>query len=207
MNFLKRNQFTHVSKIENNFRFNFNRNEISPELLNKSNFILVDHHVPTTTPTIPMERIIQIIDHHPLDTNNAQFSTECMTKLSEVGSCATLIANEIRNLENTFANHHELINFIRGPIVVDTINFSESAGKVKPLDMEINVEIEKCLNVGNNDRSQLYNELVKARSDVNGLSALQLLSKDLKVISNSNKSYSVAIPGFPLLVEVCCYVH
>lgn len=161
----------------------------------------MDHHV-VTTPIISTERIIQIFDHHPLDSKNVQFSTECLTNINEVGSCATLIADEIRHLENTLGNHHDLITFLRGPIVVDTINFLASADKARPLDIEINAEIEKLLNVGRDDRTKLYKELVNARSDVSSLSALQLLSKDLKIVSNTNKSFVVALPGFPILVEV-----
>lgn len=184
----------------NIFLFNSNSNEISSDLLNVSKFILVDHHVPT--PLVSANRIIQIFDHRPLDVKNAQFCSDCTSKLNEVGSCGTLIADEIRHLENTLDNHHDLISFLRGPIVLDTINFSKSADKVRPLDIEINREIEKCLDLKEDDRTKLYNELVKARSDVSNLSALQLLSKDLKIISNNNKSCVVAIPGFPISVQV-----
>lgn len=170
------------------------------ELLNVSKFVLVDHHV--ATPITSNERTVQIFDHHPFDANNSRILDGCQLKLNEVGSCATLIADEIRIIDKSFANHNDLISFLRGPIVLDTINFSESADKVRPLDIEINQEIDAALQLKVEERSKLYNELVKARSDVSSLSALQLLSKDMKMISSNDKSDVIVIPGFPVLVEV-----
>lgn len=178
----------------------FPSNEVPFDLLNVSKFILVDHHV--ATPIAATDRVIQIFDHRPLDVKNARIPNECELKIQEVGSCATLIADEIRKLDCSFENHKELVSFLRGPIVLDTINFSETADKARPLDIEINGEIEKSLGLNEEDRLKLFNDLVKARSDVSSLSALQLLSKDLKIIANNNKTSVVAIPGFPILVEV-----
>lgn len=183
------------------------------DVLNMSKFILVDHHVPTPLVTsinryfqsskmTINDRILAIFDHRPLDTKNAEISNISVVRLNEVGSCATLIANEIRTLRNSMKKHHELLNFLSGPIVLDTVNFSESAARAKPLDIEIYGEIEKILNMTDADRLSLYKELVKARSDIDSLSTMQLLSKDLKIISNNDGSYVVAFPGFPLLVEV-----
>lgn len=180
--------------------FPSNSNEISPELLNVSKFIFVDHHVPT--PLAANGKILAIFDHRPRDTKSSEFSSNCKFKLNEVGSCATLIADEIRLLNQSFENHRELIDFLRGPIVLDTVNFLESAGRAKPLDVEINGAIEATLGLSEADRLNLFNELIKARSNVSSLSAMQLLSKDLKINSNNDKSYVVAFPGFPILVEV-----
>lgn len=172
------------------------------ELLDVSKFILVDHHVATCP--VSSERIVQIFDHRPLDAKNSHFPSDCQVKISEVGSCATLIADEVRALENSFENHHDLVAFLRGPIVLDTINFSESANKARPLDIEINDEIEKSIGLTEVHRAKLFRKLVNARSDVSSLTALQLLSKDLKVVNG--ESFVVAIPGFPILVEVFSYI-
>lgn len=165
----------------------------------------MDHHVPT--PLVANGSIIAIFDHRPLDTNNSQISCDCKVKLNEVGSCATLIVDEIRALEHSFENHSELIDFLRGPIILDTVNFLESAGKTKPLDIEINAAIETTLGLTEADRLNLFNELIKARSNVSSLSTMQLLYKDLKIVSNKDKSYVVAFPGFPILVEVLTVVY
>lgn len=173
---------------------------MSQELLNVSKFILVDHHVPT--PLVANGKIIEIFDHRPRDTKNSQISCDCKVTINEVGSCATLIADEIRALNQSFENHRELIDFLRGPILLDTVHFLESAGRTKPLDIEINQAIEATLGLTEADRLNLFNELIKARSNVSSLTTMQLLSKDLKIISNKDKSFVVAFPGFPILVEV-----
>lgn len=185
----------------------FNSNEVASDLLNMSKFILVDHHVPT--PLISTlnqshqeSRILAIFDHRPLDMKNAKMSNFHEVKLNEVGSCATLIVDEIRNLEHSLGSHPELVSFLSGPIVLDNMNFSDSAVKAKPLDVDIYGEIERILHSTEADRLNFYNELIKARSDISSLSPMQLLSKDLKIISNNDGSYVVAFPGFPLLVEV-----
>lgn len=152
------------------------------------------------------EQSIQIFDHRPLDTKNAHIPSTCKLRLEEVGSCATLIADEVRVLEGSFDNQSDVLRLLRGAIVLDTINFSESAGKVKPLDIEINDEIEKSLGLKEEDRLKIFTDLVDARRDVSSLSALQLLSKDLKIISSNDKSKVVAIPGFPILVEVSSHI-
>lgn len=165
-----------------------------------SRFVLVDHHVSTFS--ISNEKIIKIIDHRPIDVNNIKFPVACKTRILEVGSCATLIAEEIFKMIQPHEEFNDLLAFLRGPIVMDTVNFSAAAGKVKPLDIEINQRIEELLNVSADDRSQLFNAISIAFADVSLLNAFQILSKDLKIVSNKDKSIIVPIPGFPLLVEV-----
>lgn len=94
---------------------------------------------------MPVDNIIQIFDHRPLDSGNVRTSSDCNINIQQVGSCATIIANEIRASECSFENQCETIRLLRGPIILDTINFSEAADKAKPLDIEINEDIEKCL--------------------------------------------------------------
>lgn len=90
-------------------------------------------------------------------------------------------------------------------IVLDTVNFSKEADKARPLDTEIVEKIEKILKIDEPvlNRLKLFDDLVKARCDVNSLNSLQILSKDLKIISNENNTKIVAIPGYPILVQVC----
>lgn len=169
-------------------------------LLSMSRFVLVDHHISTFP--ISNEKIIQIIDHRPVDVNNIKFPDECKTRILEVGSCATLVTEEIFKIKQPHEEFHDLLAFLRGPIVMDTVNFSAAAGIAKPLDIEMNQRIEKLLNVSEDDRFRLFSALLTAIADVSSLNAFQILSKDLKIVSNKSKSILVAIPGFPLLVEV-----
>lgn len=82
------------------------------------------------------------------------------------------------------------------------MNFSKAADKSRPLDVAVNEQIESLLHLNEYSRNQLFNDLVSARSDVSQLDSLQILSKDLKVISNRAGTVTVAVPGFPISVEV-----
>lgn len=182
-----------------NFHF-YSRDEVPTDLFPLSRFILVDHHVPNLP--VSNKEIIQIIDHRPLDKNNANFSDTCKTRIQEVGSCGTLVADEIFKAESSPENFKDVLRLLRGPIVKDTINFSEAAGRVRPMDIEVNEKIELLLGLSQDERMMLFNALLVAIADVSSLSAYQLLSKDLKIVTNKDKTKFVAIPGFPLLVEV-----
>lgn len=162
---------------------------------------MVDHHVSNLS--IPSENIIRIFDHRPID-KNAKFSEQCVTQIQEVGSCATLIANEVLTAtEKSYEPFKDLLRFLRGPIIMDTINFSEAAAKARPLDVEVNSKIEQLLELTQNEREELFKNLLVAIADVSSLTPYQLLSKDLKIISDKRNLKIVAIPGYPLLVEVC----
>lgn len=141
-----------------------------------------------------------MIDHRPLD-SRFNVPDSCAVTVDQVGSCATLITKIIKDLE-LLPQFVDILPLLHGPIVLDTVNFSPSADKTKPLDIEMNKEIEQLLNLNETDRLEIFNDLVIARNDVSSLTALELLSKDLKVIVSSDKSTAVAIPGFPILAEV-----
>lgn len=165
-----------------------------------SRFVLVDHHISTFS--ISNQQIIQILDHRPIDQNNIRFPNGCRTRILEYGSCATLVADEVFKAIQLHEDFYDLFYFLRGPIVLDTVNFSDAAGKAKALDIEINGQIERILSLTEDDRFQLFNTLSNLMADVTTLNAFQILSKDLKTVSNFDKSVFVAIPGFPILVEV-----
>lgn len=167
-------------------------------MLPAKKFILVDHHIPSKS--INFDNIIEVIDHRFID-STIRFPTDCKLNVKQVGSCASLVA-ELILLEPNFENYTDILKLLHGPIVLDTINFSEAADKVRPLDIEVNKKIEDLLKIGVNERNTLYQNLIKARSDVSTLNSLQLLSKDLKIITNKTKNVTVAIPGYPILVEV-----
>lgn len=157
---------------------------------NVENLVLVDHHVSQYH-----EKVISVVDHRPYD-ENSMLDEECAVNIDEVGSCATLVTEIIksdvgRNIVK------EILELLYGPIVLDTINFSKEAKKVQELDIEMAEFIEDILRIQNpmETRKKLFDELVEARADVSSLDSLQILSKDLKIISNASKSVKVAIPG------------
>lgn len=168
--------------------------------MKNSKFILVDHHV--ASPLTQMGEIIQIFDHRPVDANNCELFNNCDSTIQQVGSCATLIADVIRELEGSFNGFDEIITLLRGPIIFDTSNFSKISNKAKFLDVAIIEDIEKLLKLKKEDHLSLFENLLKAYNDFGSLTTTQLLLKDLKVIFDENKTHSVAIPVLPISVEV-----
>lgn len=176
------------------------RDEIPHDSFQCKKFILVDHHVPSKS--INHDDILEVIDHRPIDITT-RFPDDCKLNIKQVGSCASLVAKLIF-LESNPEAYIDILKLLHGPIVLDTINFTEAADKARPLDIEVNQKMEELLKIGAHERNALYQSLIHARSDVASLNSLQLLSKDLKVISNQSKGITVAIPGYPILVEVSC---
>ncbi|XP_054728673.1 exopolyphosphatase PRUNE1 [Anastrepha obliqua] len=181
------------------------RDELHQDFLARSQFILVDHHVSTFA-----ARCLEVFDHRAFD-GKSNLSSDCKIHLELVGSCATLIA-ELLLSTYLAADPAELVKIksqlalLRSTIVLDTVNFSEAANRATPKDIEICTKLEELLGkVPNgeplNERTELFDVLVKARADVSSLTALQLLHKDLKILTNSDASLNIAIPGFPLLVQ------
>lgn len=82
-----------------------------------------------------------------------------------------------------------------GPILVDTCNFSKEADRATPADVEIVESLEK-VGLLDLDRDKVFNEIVKAKSDISELTIDDLLIKDLKVI------VGIPIVGLPMLVKV-----
>lgn len=161
-----------------------------------SKVILVDHHIATAS--VNVHNIEEVIDHRPV-TKTLPPNARCI--IDDVGSCATLIANII--LQAECSNEcTDVLKFLHGPIVLDTVNFSVAADKTRPLDIAVNERIERALGLDISNRNRLFNELVKARNTVASLNSLQILSKDLKIISNEAETVTVAIPGFPISVQV-----
>lgn len=158
--------------------------------------ILVDHHTSKLN-----KNVIEVIDHRPFD-ENSNLPSECKIDIKTVGSCSTLIAEHVIN-DKMFST--DVMQLLYGTIVLDTVNFSKEADKARPLDVEMVEKIERILKIDDPvlNRLKLFDDLVKARSDVNSLNSLQILSKDLKIISNENNTKIVAIPGYPILVQVC----
>lgn len=157
-----------------------------------AHFALVDHHVSEFR-----QKVISVLDHRPCN-EKSNLNSDCYINIQEVGSCATLVSDAIRKDQSGDAlkeHYQEVFRLLYGTIVLDTINFSEKADKVRPLDVENAEFIESFLNIEDvaQHRKALYDELVAARADVSSLNSLQLLSKDLKIISGVNGT--VAIPG------------
>ncbi|XP_061398260.1 exopolyphosphatase PRUNE1-like [Musca vetustissima] len=175
------------------------RDELSEEFLQNNKLVLVDHHVSAL-----WKNAVAIYDHRPRDVM-AKVADDCNVNLHVVGSCATLISELF--IQNKFLGEDEQIalELLRSTIVLDTVNFSAEAARATPKDIEICSILEDYLKAMDNSliaRNELFNDLVRARSDVSALTPAQLLRKDLKLLANDKAGkFKIALPGFPLPVQ------
>ncbi|XP_011494876.1 PREDICTED: protein prune homolog [Ceratosolen solmsi marchali] len=170
------------------------RNDINLQNLHDSGkleLILVDHHILRTEDIGFANSVSEIIDHRPQD--NTWSWTGCALTLTGAGSCATLVARNI--LERRPDTIKAVCKLLKGPILIDTVNFSKEANRATLLDYEIMAQLDKICGTNITDRIKLYKEILNVKSDISELSPYDLLIKDLKITNE------VLISGFPILVK------
>lgn len=165
---------------------------------NKLSTVLVDHNYSKYGPIT-----VQVLDHHQYDGLNSNLPEECEKRIELVGSCASIVADQVLQAGQGFNKELEPLSLLYAAIVLDTVNFSKDADKARELDVKMAERIEDLLGISDPEhhRAELLEELIKARSDVSTLNAAQILYKDLKIIKNKAGSTVIAIPGFPILVK------
>ncbi|XP_018576374.1 exopolyphosphatase PRUNE1 [Anoplophora glabripennis] len=172
------------------------RNEVNIEELLKTKRItasLVDHHVLSKNDCLVESRVVEIFDHRPFDVNSKWKNQNIKLRIEEVGSCSTLIADEILRRDESFLTK-DLAYMIYETIIYDTIALRPENGRAKELDVSIAKKLEDkfCFKEG---RGIIYNKLWAAHNDVSHLSPRQILLKDLKIVEN------IPVPGLPMLVQ------
>ncbi|KAK0177062.1 hypothetical protein PV328_001143 [Microctonus aethiopoides] len=173
------------------------RDEINLMELNKRQILalcLVDHHTLNDYDMPLVASVVEVIDHRPQDLNWPW--TACDINLKKVGSCATLVAQNILE-KNPQLLDQQIFNLLTGPILIDTCNFSESAARATPLDFEVTQRLELISGIESTaeNRNDVYSKILRAKTDISSLSPINLLEKDLKFVNG------IPIPGLPILAQ------
>ncbi|XP_008550742.1 exopolyphosphatase PRUNE1 [Microplitis demolitor] len=172
---------------------------------------LVDHHTLTDYDVSLADSVVEVIDHRPQDTNWPWTGRDI--NLKKVGSCATLVARNILD-KNPRLLDQQISSLLKGPILIDTSNFSESVARATQLDIQVMQELEKISTTTNTNsnsnssssgkstpsetqtnRNKIYSAILNAKTDISCLSPEDLILKDLKFVNG------IPIPGLPILVE------
>ncbi|KAL6259701.1 hypothetical protein P5V15_009616 [Pogonomyrmex californicus] len=133
--------------------------------------------------------VVTIIDHRPLDP--AWSWPNVQLNIETVGSCATLVArNALR--KNPDILDAQLSSLLRGPILVDTYNMSDEAGRTTATDIDVVNALELS---SMTDRTEIFKKIMHAKTDISELTLDELMIKDLKVTNG------IPLVGFSLLVE------
>ncbi|XP_060808290.1 exopolyphosphatase PRUNE1 [Amyelois transitella] len=189
---------------ENNLVF---RNDYDLKKLvaqNKTNVVLVDHHILRTEDQFLEQYVTEIIDHRIMDKTGWNFKNDTRSTIELAGSCCTLVAQRIKDLSalvardvDFFDSYPVCSDMLHSTIILDTVNFSKEFNKATPHDEEIVQFLESLIKPSDYEtaRRQILDRLSAAKSNVTLLTAAQLLQKDLKVVGD------FLVPSFPILVE------
>jgi len=182
----------------------------------KLELILIDHHTLANEDFELKPSIVMIIDHRPLDP--AWSWPNVLLNIEIVGSCATLVARNVLQknpdildtqlssllrgkyyFDNRLLMNAKLllysIQYFAGPILIDTYNMSDEAGRVTATDVDTLNALEQ-LGKLTSDRTDVFKKIMHAKTDISELTLEELMIKDLKVTNG------IPLVGFSLLVEV-----
>eukprot|EP00054_Salpingoeca_dolichothecata_P016575 m.97476 g.97476 ORF g.97476 m.97476 type:complete len:581 (-) comp22044_c0_seq3:47-1789(-) len=142
---------------------------------NSVEFILVDHNRMASHQTEFVPLVRRVIDHH----KDENLFLEAKTNIQLVGSCATLITEEITSNSNSkFSLSPEETELLLATILTDTINLDASKGRsTKQDEQAVDKLLTMCPSL---DRGKLFEDVMKAKFDVSQLSTTDLLRKDYK---------------------------
>lgn len=93
-------------------------------------------------------------------------------------------------------NDYNIIIFYPGPILIDTYNMSIEAGRATATDIDVLNTLEQLGGLSIT-RTETFNKIMNAKTDISELSLEELMIKDLKITNG------IPLVGFSLLVEVC----
>ncbi|GBM49912.1 Protein prune 2 [Araneus ventricosus] len=160
----------------------------------KLSLVLVDHNTLSVEQSYLDSRVVQIFDHHQID--NPDNLKKINAKVEPVGSCCTLVAEEILN-SNASLMDPQVAMLLYGTILLDTICLNETAQRVTEKDRKIIAKLETILEGVN--RNEVFETLQKVKFDVSKLTPVQLLYKDTKLISDN--STSIVLISYPGLLQ------
>lgn len=176
------------------------RDDIDLEFLNSSGRLrltLVDFHVFPPKDLALDSAVVEVIDHRP---RAAPDRERVATTIELVGSCCTLIAEKL--LTAKFSIPPEAIDMLFSGMMLDTVCLSETAGRKTPKDDAIAAQLEALR--PSLDRQRIFEELQRIKqADVSKLSTLELLRRDLKVVSCDGLSIAMTAVVDEMQVFLC----
>lgn len=173
------------------YRSEINVNEIISEKKNYVKTCLVDHHVLNKNDELLKDTVNEIFDHRPLD-QSTHWSSQVKMRIELVGSCATLIADELLREEGILFK--ELAYLLYCTIVFDTLAVLPENKKATALDIATVKTLEDKFSFMES-KVTLFQKIVDLHADISKLTLDQLLIRDLKFVNN------IPIAGLPMLVE------
>lgn len=178
------------------------RDDVSDELLLRSRFILVNHHVS------PFHYCTEVVyDYRPYQCEAARLPNYCQRIMYPMRSCAALIAECYRSPIANHANVHclRVFELLHAAILLQNCNFADVPPDRLPLikDYQMLVFLEQHLGELNaGQRCILYDTLIHAMFDLNELTLPEILRREFKLLRANNGRHLVRIAQccFPMAV-------
>ncbi|MBI2620635.1 manganese-dependent inorganic pyrophosphatase [candidate division WWE3 bacterium] len=149
------------------------------EVLDEDKFILVDHNEQSQrSPIVESEKIIEIIDHHKI---NISFTLPLKIDVRPVGSTSTIIYELFETKE--IAPSKKIASIMLASILSDTQGLKSST--TTGIDSTAAHRLTSDLHL---DIDRLTFDIFKAKSDISGLNAIQVVKKDYKVFDFSGRN-------------------
>ena len=121
--------------------------------------------------------VTKVIDHHQISNNTVADSDGVTSTIEMVGSCASLIAQEVIRDESYIVDE-SVATLLLSAIILDTGNL-KAAGRVTDTDKSVVEELVKFL-PSSFCQDDLFADLINARFNISKLPARQALRKDYK---------------------------
>lgn len=155
--------------------------DVPTSSLSKDKIFLVDHNVLTGPfSKVPSSQVAGCIDHHNDEVSVSRAADVRIVENS--GSCMSLVIAQCRQVWQGICHAEEdagLAQVALAPILVDT-NCLKDASKTKEVDRESVKFLESLLKGQDYDREAYFNEVTKAKQDIESLSLHDILRKDYK---------------------------
>ncbi|XP_071787927.1 uncharacterized protein [Asterias amurensis] len=172
------------------FRDDVNINNLHAD--GRLSLTLVDHNTLSRADAHLDAVVKEIIDHRSNNRHGDDEEEICVT-IEMVGSCCTLVAEKIL-AENCDVIDDGIAKLLLGPILVDTVNLSASAGKATAKDITMVEELSKlCPDL---DKDKMYQELQEAKADISGFTCDEILRKDFKCVTGA--SMNIGMSSIPM---------
>ncbi|XP_034480203.1 exopolyphosphatase PRUNE1-like [Drosophila innubila] len=174
------------------------RDDVPEELLLRSRFILVNHHVS------PFHYCTEeVYDYRPYQCEAARLPIYCQRIMHPMHSCAALITERFDSPIYNYTNVHclRVYELLHAALLFQNNNFSQYPLDQLPhvRDFQLLQFLEKHLGeLELPQRSILYDTLVKAVFDLNELTLPQVMRREFKLLRANNGSHLVRI-------ALCCF--
>lgn len=146
-------------------------------------------------------KVLAVVDHHQ---DLGMYKDAQVRVLDEgCGSACTLVAEQILS-EEGLEVPDELVKMLLGVILLDTRDFDPSAKKYNDRDVRVHKALCERFTSVLPDRAgqtELYNDLIAARGDVEGFSASDLLRLDFKSTTLPGGTFQGSTIGFSSIFD------